>query len=433
MARLFNVALEEVTEEIDAAPAGEPLDEVEAIENSESAAADEAEINQGADEVTEALEEADALQEQVDVNDKILENTSDEVVEDAAASNIDNDVSGEVVVPESAVTESQVVEAQEALKYAIALFGNKVGYVNAVRVSTENAKRLSRREQLRIANEDAKDFIKKLIETAKRIIKQLAAKVVVWVKKIMLKFGNYSKAIDKVLGSIKGLTLSEEGAKKAKEKLVKDGGAYVKFALINGSYNIDILNNFGASILSTQKVLTAATTGEGGNLPQYEKYQIADLGKFGFKAVEGKVCGVDKASALVIGEKGYSKVTLEDNGVVQSKSLDVSKLSNDFVGKAVAVKKAISNAGNAFKTAQTLQAKAQSELDKLKSGDGENKDKVSSTVEIAKSVAITATMFKINEFLGAIKAFVKVGETLVANKGKGEEKPAEDKKEEAKA
>ena len=106
MARLFNVALEEVTEEIDAAPAGEPLDEVEAIENSESAAADEAEINQGADEVTEALEEADALQEQVDVNDKILENTSDEVVEDAAASNIDNDVSGEVVVPESAVSSS---------------------------------------------------------------------------------------------------------------------------------------------------------------------------------------------------------------------------------------------------------------------------------------------------------------------------------------
>jgi len=34
MARLFNVALEEVTEEIDAAPAAEPLDEVEAIENS---------------------------------------------------------------------------------------------------------------------------------------------------------------------------------------------------------------------------------------------------------------------------------------------------------------------------------------------------------------------------------------------------------------
>lgn len=428
MARLFNVALEEVTEEIDAAPAAEPLDEVEAIENSESAAADEAEINQGADEVTEALEEADALQEQVDVNDKILENTSDEVVEDAAASNIDNDVSGEVVVPESAVTESQVVEAQEALKYAIASFGNKVGYVNAVRVSTENAKRLSRREQLRIANEDAKDFINKLIETAKRLVAKIIAKVKVWAQKILLKFGNYEKSIDASVKALEGVKAADIDANVVRDDLVKAGIAETLYAVKNSTISPIVDGKTSAYDNELKQILNATKTGK--NPVELVKGDV-DVTKYGFKSVEGKVCGVTGTKALIATDKGYSTKGLEVDDSLKSANISVDKLLNSVTSNVVNIKKAdLKLCINVF---QKTQSAAEGELNKLKSEAAkEDKNAVAAKVEIAKSVGIVACMFRINEMIGEVKGFDKVAKALVKGK-KGGDNKAEDKKEEAKA
>ena len=430
MARLFNVALEEVTEEIDAAPAAEPLDEVEAIENSESAAADEAEINQGADEVTEALEEADALQEQVDVNDKILENTSDEVVEDAAASNIDNDVSGEVVVPESAVTESQVVEAQEALKYAIASFGNKVGYVNAVRVSTENAKRLSRREQLRIANEDAKDFIAKLIETAKRIIKQLAAKVVVWVKKMFLKLGNYQKAIKGFKDSLPKIKAEEIDAKSLSDGLRKIGTAEANYVLLGKGIQEQI-NVATKGVGYLKATLSAIATS--GNVVEANKLPETKLEDYGFKALsEGKVVNVTGSQALVVGEKGYKTVKLEVVDTLANATADAKKVIDNLIFSNTLFDKFASNVSGNIKSLQNIQSEVSKKLDALKPKEGEDKNAVSKNVESAKSIGITAVMFLINKQINVLKNYVAVAKAVSKGK-KGGDNKAEDKKEEAKA
>lgn len=431
MARLFNLALEEVAEEIDAAPVAEPLDDVEAIENSESAAADEAEINQGTDEVTEALEEADALQEQVDVNEKVLENTSDEVVEDAAASSVDNDVSGEVVVPESAVTESQVVEAQEALKYAIASFGNKVGYVNVVRVSTENAKRLSRREQLRIANEDAKDFIAKLIETAKRIIKQLAAKVVVWVKKMFLKLGNYQAAIKGFKDSLPKVKAEEIDAKGLSDSLRKIGAAEVNYVLLGKSIE-DQIGFATKGVGYLRSTLGAIATA--GNVVEANKLPEVKLEDYGFKALsEGKAVNVTGSQALVVGEKGYKTVKLEVADTLANATANVKNVIDNLIKSNPSFDKFASEVSSNIKLLQNIQSDVSKKLDALKPKDGEDKNVIAKNVESAKSIGITAVMFLINKNINVVKNYVAIAKVVSKTKKGGEEKPAEDKKEEAKA
>lgn len=445
MARLFNLALEEVIEEAEVVAPVEPQEEIEAIENAESAGATEAEIENGVGEVEQALEEADKLQEQIKVNEEILgepvapvtdegkgevtpevpapEAGTTEPVADAAASAVDGEVSGEV-------TEAQVQEANESLKYALAFLGSPELFVKQVRVANENAKTLSLRDQLKVANEDAKEVLVKIIETAKRLIAQFVAKAVVWVKQIMLKFGNYGKAIDTATAALQGLNVAEIDAAKVKEALAKVGSAEVNIAVLSGSAWNYALATAGVAGAGLKATLNAVAAGKNPVEAKTEKQEI-DVTKYGFKAVEGVVVGITGKSALVLSEKGYKKVALEATDAVEKATLNVNGLYNSVLKRAVDAKKAITDANNNIKAIQNVQSTCQAELNKLKSANAENKDKVAGQVEVAKSVAIVASMFRINEYLGAIKGFTKVAQAL-ATKGKAEEKKEEAKAEEAK-
>lgn len=437
MARLFNIALEE-GEELSAGVVA-PQDEIDAIENAESAAVTEAEIEQGSDEVTEALEEANELQEQVNVNEQILENTSPEdgtggeAIPDAAADAVDDGLSGEVV------TETQVVEAQEALKYAIATFGDKVGYVNTVRLSLESSKTLSRRERLRIANEGAKDFILKLIETAKRVIKQIINKVVVWIKQIGLKFGNYGKQIEKAKKSLGDAKFDNNDAvnTKLKDSFSSLSGAEYNYAKLNKDLDLSILTKTATSTKAMQLILNAASSGRT-DFAKLESYTV-DVAKYGYKApaaAEGagpnRVCGITGDSALVIGDNGYSKQKLESNGLADNKHItadDATKLAGNLVANYAIVVKAVTNSSANLKSVQKVQSDTLAMLDKQKATEGDNKQVVNKNIEVAKSIAIIATMFKINEYIGCIKAYSRLLTVLAAAKNAS---GSETKKEETK-
>ena len=324
--------------------------------------------------------------------------------------------------------QSQVVEAQEALKYAIALFGNKVGYVNAVRVSTENAKRLSRREQLRIANEDAKDFINKLIETAKRLVAKIIAKVKVWAQKILLKFGNYEKSIDASVKALEGVKAADIDANVVRDDLVKAGIAETLYAVKNSTISPIVDGKTSAYDNELKQILNATKTGK--NPVELVKGDV-DVTKYGFKSVEGKVCGVTGTKALIATDKGYSTKGLEVDDSLKSANISVDKLLNSVTSNVVNIKKAdLKLCINVF---QKTQSAAEGELNKLKSEAAkEDKNAVAAKVEIAKSVGIVACMFRINEMIGEVKGFDKVAKALVKGK-KGGDNKAEDKKEEAKA
>lgn len=441
MARLFNIALEDVIEEAEVAAPVEPQEEIEAIENAESAGATEAEIENGVSEVDQALEEADKLQEQINVNEEILgeqpapvtdggqgevtpevpspEAGTTEPVADAAADAVDDNVSGEV-------TADQVEEATESLKYALAYLGRGDLFVKQVRVSQENRRAgMSNREQLKIATEDAKQILAKIVETAKRLVAQFVAKAVTWIKQMLLKFGNYGKAIDTALTTLNGIKAQDIDAATIKEKLAGVGSAEVNIAILSGhAWNYE-LATAGIASAGLKATLNAVAAGKNPVEAKTEKSEV-DVTKYGFKAVEGAVVGITGKSALVLSEKGYSKVSLESDGSVEKATLNVGALYNSVLQRAKDAKKAVADANNNIKAIQAAQSSCQGELNKLKSANAENKDQVTRQVEAAKSVAIVASMFRINEYLGAIKGFTKVAQTL-ASKGKTEEKKEEAK------
>lgn len=435
MARLFNLALEETSEVLEETAAVEPQEEIEAIENAESAAADEAEIAQGTDEVTEAMEEVNNLQEQVDANEEVLaatagEEGTEEVVPDAAADAVDGNVSGEVVVPESEVTPEQVTEATESLKYAIAAFGDKVGYVKQVQLASESAKIYSRRGQLKIANEGAKDFILKLIETAKRLIKQLYNKVVVWVKKMLLKVANYKKAIEGLKDKLSKVDAAKVDAKTLSDALRKIGTAEAQYSLLTSNTGKANFTAYKGAPVELKKALTAIIGGKSA-AEALKTVASINVEEFGFKKVEGSVQGITGTKALVVDEKGYKSVSLEVNDKVANATVAPAKLIKSIVDSADQFAKWANDLSATITGIQKVQSDTQAELDKLKTTNGDNKDQVARSVEAAKSIGITACMFRINEVIGAVKGYVAVAKAAEKAAGKSDSK-TEDKKEESK-
>lgn len=405
MARLFNLSLEETIAEAEGVAVRAPQEEIDAIENSETAAETEAEIENSSAEVSEAMEEAEALQEQVNVNEEILEQTKSEEGEPTEVAPAEDG---------SAVTEEQVVEAQESLKYAIASFGGRAGYVNQVRVSTESAKYMSRRQRLKVANETAKDFIKKLIETAKKIIKQIRLKITGWVKSIQFKLGNYGKAVEDLISKLKGANDSDIDLQKVEDNLTKIGTYEVIAAMAEGRvYGFDS-GTKRSDASAVKAAADKAISGEFSINDTVFKKEI-DVTFSGFKAVEGgKVVGATGKSALIIGEKGFEKKPLVFD------KLPNATLTPNFLKEVIAesqeVLKAIKEAPVLFKAYQNIQESCGSQLDKVKEGD----ENAAKKVEVIKSISVTACVFKMNEMVGAIKGYIAICKALLAAK-KGEE------------
>lgn len=393
MARLFNLSLEETIAEADSAAEQAPQEEIDAIENSETAATTEAEIESSSSEVSEAMEETEALAEQVEVNDEVLASTagsSDEAIE-----------------------ESQVVEAQESLKYAIATFGGRTSYVEQVRLSTENAAYASRRERLKVANEGAKEFIKKLIETAKRILKQIYLKVSTWIRNIMFKIANYGKAIDKVVAQVKKVKAENIRQDDVKEALIANGSYEAVNGLVTGkAVTYDFIKE-PADFIKLGSNLKEMTPEK---LINYVKHDYLKQPTWVLDGGEGKIVGATGKNALIIGDKGFKKVSL-----VLDKEPDayrVKDLLTSITSNAANVKKGVGNASAAFKAFQKIQDMCYKEVENVKAPeDGDDGKKAAMQIELTKSISITACVFKMNEYVGAIKGFIAIGKAIVANSG----------------
>lgn len=242
MRRPFFIALEETSEDFVPEVAAEPVNEVEAEANTEEIAEDQANIDATSADVSEALEEAEALQEQVEINEAKLEAAPEE---DAAASGVEGAVveEGPVEGVTNAITEEDVIVSEESLRYSMAIFRDSLGLEKNVKLSIENRQYMTRKQRLQVSTEAIKDFVKRLIAS----IKNMFAKLVAWIKqlwaKLQIKFGNYAKFIDEKIKLVEKMKAEEVDKEVLRDKLAKINMVEVNSLVVSGSFTENIMTS----------------------------------------------------------------------------------------------------------------------------------------------------------------------------------------------
>lgn len=211
MARLFRLALESSDLEGSVAGGGETLNETELEQNTEETVQEQNEVENESQEVGEALEEADVLAEQAEVNNELLEN------------------------PEATVTAADVEISEEALKLSCYKLGitryNKLSFANEAYAADI---RSNPRKYLKVSNEAISDTLKKIFLAIKNMIKQIITKIKRLYIKISAKFANYSEQLKEKLDKISSLNVASVDAAKLKDAL-KDGGCNLQYALLRNA------------------------------------------------------------------------------------------------------------------------------------------------------------------------------------------------------
>lgn len=434
------MALEEALEEQEEI-VSEPLTETELEQNAEETAELNAEIQQDSGEVDAALEEVDALEEQAAATDEVLAATADEET---------GGEGGEPVADEaSAITEEQVVTAEESFKWTLAKLGGATKFQEVVRVSGENkAAGMSRRARLKVCNEGVKETIARLIQSIINMAKQIASRVVLFVKTNIAKFINYKKQIEENGKIISKLDASSVNADDLTKTLA--GSPSVEMAIVLETSSVAPLMSvtekkkaLSAAIDAlvkqlTTKLIANAKADDVDNSKAVDEKLFQDLANKASDDVTnalkgGKLLGLsangvkDITGLTVVSAAGKTAIGFRDGSVSVEKvslsfasdfganvKLDVNKLVSSFANTASKMGKTSADLKPISDIVVKIQKDVEANLKKVESTakvEGFGKAK---SLRAIKSVGIDVSMNIFNSYLACIKTYVRVGSALAA-------------------
>ena len=449
MRRPFKLTIEEALEGESEVITSEPLTETELEQNAEETAELNAEIEQDSGEISETLEEVDALEEQAAATDEVLAATADEET---------GGEGGEPVADEaSAITEEQVVNAEESFKWSLARLGGATKYEAVVTLAKEHkASGLSRRARLKVCNEGVKETIARLIQSVINFAKMVASRVVIFVKQNLAKFSNYKKQISengKIISKLEPSSIDAEDFTKMlagspsvematvidessvaglvsitakKEEQMKKAEPLIKKLIASAA----VINNKDAE--DDKKLIEdsfkAVADKDADNIVKNgAKYGISVTGA---KSLTGEVLNATGKVALCLNSDGkVEKISLDfasDFG--ENKKVDISKLIASFNGNDSKMGNASAKLKNIADLAVKVQKEVSDGLKKFEAGakiEGFGKAKA---IHAIKGAGVDLSMALFNTYLASIKTYVRVGSALAAAGTKKEK----EKKEKAK-
>lgn len=443
--RPFAAALEEAIEGTENI-VSEPLTETELEANAEETAELNAEIQQDSNDVEATLEEVDALEEQAAATDEVLAATADE------------ETAGEPVADEaSAITEEQVVTAEESYKWTLARLGGAGKYQEVVRIAGEaKAAGKTRRERLKVCNEGVKETIARLIQSIINMAKQIASRIVIFVKSNLAKFFNYKKTIEENAKILKGLNAADVNAEDLAKTLAGQPSVEMSYVLATSDLAV-----FGD--LPTKKKAAASTVD---NVVKQLAALAMDIKNAKdvdeSKGISEKDFAAIKANAVSALEQalengklfGLSTSTVKDiNGLtilatygktaigVRAEGKGLEKVSLDFasdygsnakvdpaklISTGAAVASKVAKASQDMKVISDVVVKVQKDVEA-------NLKKIESTAKVEgfgkakairaiKAAGIDLSMALFNSYLNSIKVYVRVTTALAAFGTKKEKK-----------
>ena len=443
--RPFAAALEEAiegTEEI----VSEPLTETELEANAEETAELNAEIQQDSNDVEATLEEVDALEEQAAATDEVLAATADE------------ETAGEPVADEaSAITEEQVVTAEESYKWTLARLGGAGKYQEVVKIASEaKAAGKTRRERLKICNEGVKETIARLIQSIINMAKQIASRIVIFVKSNLAKFFNYKKTIEENAKIIKGLNAADVNAEDLAKTLASQPSAEMAYILATSDLSVfgelPTKKKAAAGVVDGIVKKLASMAIDIKNSKDVDESKAIDSKDFDqIKAASatalenaldsGKLLGlsangvkeINGFTALVVygktaigtreGGKGLEKVSLDfasDFGA--NAKLDVAKLISSANATASKVAKASQDMKVISDTVVKIQKDVEANLKKIESTakvEGFGKAKA---IRAIKAAGIDFSMGLFNGYIQCVKVYARATTALAAYGTKKESK-----------
>lgn len=441
MRRPFKLTIEEALEGESEVITSEPLTETELEQNAEETAELNAEIEQDSGDVEATLEEVDALEEQAAATDEVLAATADEET---------GGEGGEPVADEaSAITEEQVVNAEESFKWSLARLGGATKYEAVVTLAKEHkASGLSRRARLKVCNEGVKETIARLIQSIINIAKQIASRVVLFVKRNLAKFVNYKKQIEengKIIAKLDAASVNADdlaktlaGSPSVEMALVLETSSVapmltvaekkkVLAAAVDASVKAicaNLVSNIKAAPSDDTKAIDAGKFADLANKAKDDVTEALSAGKLfglsanGVKDITGLsvVCAAGKtAYGIKDGGTSLEKVTLDfASNFGEGVKLDIAKLASSFAGSAAKMGKLSADLKPISDIVVKIQKDVETNLKKVEStakveGFGNAK-----ALRAVKGAGIDLSMCIFNSYLACIKTYVRVGSALAA-------------------
>lgn len=403
MGKIFNLALEELSETIDELPTGEVTES-----DIEETAMLEAEVDRDIESVEESIVVVDSLQDTAKLNDKILED-------------------GNIV------TVQDVTLSEECYKEAC----YKLGYPYQTHILFSRESLPSNRDLLSISNEGIKEVVLNIIVTIRNLLRKIIAKIRMIYTKLLFRLKKYQLSIDTKASVLRDLDIKVIDQNRITNVLRESKCAELQYALLHSSPNLEFIYNKTLSKIASNitlfiikfkakdKILTFFGLGSdvkkkledmtAGALGQvFGKNLKLDVTKYGFKKPESAGTTVPVITgtkvSTIVNYVDIKTIHLEpDNEILSRATLDLPKLIRSLLDTSnlSIVKKGAIESGRVINEVSKLQDLAASVVDSVdnKQFIQKHPDEVRLALSVIKGTCISFSMLALKAHLNSIKYY----------------------------